>query len=149
MSETYTADFTAWAEQTAELLRQGCWHEIDMPQLIDEVEDLGRSERRGIVSQLVRLLLHLLKWQYQLQRRSDSWLDAITDARTQIELAIEASPSLEDYPAEQLAQSYPRSRRQAAKRTGLAEAVFPETSPYAIHLVLDMDWLPGSESDRP
>lgn len=88
MSTTYTKDFNLWAQQTAQLLREQRWQEIDLEYLIEEVEDLGKSERRGISSQLTRLLLHLLKWQYQPLRRSDSWLDSITDARTQIELAI-------------------------------------------------------------
>ena len=100
MNEAYLADFNSWIDQTAHLLRERRWHEIDVEHLIEEVEDLGKSERRGIASQLTRLLLHILKWQYQPQRRSDSWLDSITDARTQIELAIEDSPSLRNYPAE-------------------------------------------------
>lgn len=65
----------------------------DIVHLIEEIEDLGKSERRGITSQLPRLLLHLFKWQHQPQRRSDSWLDSITNAHTQIELAIQDSPS--------------------------------------------------------
>ena len=142
MNETYLADFNAWIDQTAQLLRDRHWHEIDVEHLIEEIEDLGKSERRGITSQLTRLLLHLLKWQYQPQRRSDSWLDSITDARTQIELAIEDSPSLRDYPAEQLEESYQRARRQAAKQTTLNISVFPEECPYSLELVLDEDWLP-------
>lgn len=102
MNEAYLADFNAWTAQTAQLLRERRWRELDLERLIEEVEDLGKSESRGIVSQLTRLLLHLLKWHYQPQRRSDSWLDSITDARTQIELALEDSPSLKNYPAEQL-----------------------------------------------
>lgn len=86
--------------------------------------------------------MHLLKWQYQPQRRSDSWLDFITDARTQIELAIEDSPSLKNYPIEQLKESYQRSRRQAAKQTGLQISVFPAACPYSLELVLNEDWLP-------
>jgi len=105
MSETYLRDFSLWVDQTAQLLREHRWQEIDVPKLVEEVEDLGKSERRGIASQLIRLLRHLLKWQYQPQRRSDSWLDSITDARTQIELIIEDSPSLKIYPAEKLAES--------------------------------------------
>lgn len=142
MSDKYLADFSSWIDQTAQLLRERRWHEIDVPQLIEEVEDLGKSERRGIASQLTRLLLHLLKWQYQPQRRSDSWLDSITDARTQIELAIEDSPSLRDYPMEQLEESYQRARRQAAKQTSIEISVFPNTCPYAVELVLAEDWLP-------
>jgi hypothetical protein len=142
MSATYKADFNLWIKQTAQLLRQHRWQEIDVVHLIEEVEDLGKSERRGIASQLTRLLLHLLKWQYQLQRRSDSWLDSITDARTQIELTIEDSPSLKNYPTEQLEESYQRARRQAAKQTGIQISVFPEDCPYSLELVLDEDWVP-------
>jgi hypothetical protein len=144
MREKYLTDFNSWISQTAQLLREHRWHEIDLPNLIEEVEDLGKSERRGITSQLIRLLLHLLKWQYQPQRRSDSWLDSITDARTQIELAIEDSPSLRSYPSEQLEESYHRARRQAARQTSIAISAFPETCPYSLELVLMENWLPES-----
>jgi hypothetical protein len=144
MSATYLADFNLWLDRTAQLLREQRWHEIDVAHLIEEIEDLGKSERRGIASQLTRLLLHLLKWQYQPQRRSDSWLDSITDARTQIELAIEDSPSLKNYPAEKLQESYQRARRQAAKQTNIEISVFPTTCPYSLELVLAEDWLPES-----
>ncbi len=142
MSATYKADFNLWIEQTAQLLRSHHWHEVDVEHLIEEVEGLGKSERRAIASQLTRLLLHLLKWQYQPQRRSDSWLDSITDSRTQIELAIEDSPSLKSYPTEQHEESYKRARRQAAKQTGILISVFPQACPCSLELVLDEDWLP-------
>ncbi|XGV95012.1 MAG: DUF29 domain-containing protein [Leptolyngbya sp. BL-A-14] len=142
MSDSYLADFNAWIAQTTQLLREHRWHEIDVTHLIEEVEDLGKSERRAIASQLTRLLLHLLKWQYQPQRRSDSWLDSITDARTQIALAIEDSPSLSNYPAEQLEASYQRARRQGVKQTSIEISSFPNTCPYAVELVLSEDWLP-------
>ncbi|WP_424102452.1 DUF29 domain-containing protein [Moorena producens] len=145
MEKAYTKDFNYWTQQTAQLLREGRWQEIDLENLIEEVEDLGKSERRGITSQLIRLLLHLLKW-HQHQRRSDSWLDSITDARTQIELAIEDSPSLRSYPAQQLEQSYQLARRKAAQQTGMPVSVFPEACPYSIELTLDQDWLPEAEN---
>ena len=145
MSEPDLADFNAWIAQTTQLLREHRWHEIDVTHLIEELQDLGKSERRSITSQLTRLLLHLLKWQYQPQRRSDSWLDSITDARTQIALAIEDSPSLKDYPAAQLEESYQRARHQATKQTNIEFSLFPGTCPYAIELVLADDWLPEDE----
>ena len=145
MDRTYLTDFNLWIDQTAQSLRERRWHEIDVEQLIAEVEDLGKSERRAIASPLTRLLLHLLKWQYQPQRRSDSWLDSISDARTQIELVIEDSPSLNNYPAEHLEASYQRARRRAAKQTKLQISVFPETCPYPLGRVLDEDWLPGEK----
>ena len=108
----------------------------------EDISELGKSERRAIYSQLIRLMLHLLKWQYQPHRRSDSWLDSITDARTQIELTIKDSPSLKNYPQEQLEETYQKARYQAAKQTKLIITIFPEECPYSLELVLDEDWLP-------
>jgi len=108
----------------------------------EDISELGKSERRAIYSQLIRLMLHLLKWQYQPHRRSDSWLDSITDARTQIELTIKDSPSLKNYPQEQLQETYQKARYQAAKQTKLIITIFPEECPYSLELVLDEDWLP-------
>jgi hypothetical protein len=143
MGKTYLVDFSSWVDETAQLLRDRRWQEIDVEHLIEEVQDLGKSEKRSISSQLTRLLLHLLKWEYQPQRRSDSWLDSVTDARTQIELTLEDSPSLNNYPAQQLQVSYSRARRQAAKQTGIDISTFPENCPYSLEYVLDENWLPS------
>ncbi len=142
MTVTYQTDFNLWIEKTARLLLENRWQEIDKEHLIEEISDLGKSERRAISSQLIRLLLHLLKWQYQPQRRSDSWLDSITDARTQIELTIKDSPSLKNYPQEQLEESHEKARRQAAKQTGMDISIFPEECLYSLELILDETWLP-------
>lgn len=142
MNDTSITDFNLWINQTTALLQKRRWQEIDVERLIEEIQDLGKSEQRAIASQLTRLLMHLLKWQYQPQRRSDSWLDSITDARTQIELAIADSPSLKSYPTAQCQESYRRARRQAAKQTGIQASAFPEECPYVLNLVLDEDWLP-------
>ncbi|MDI6792146.1 MAG: DUF29 domain-containing protein [bacterium] len=142
MNTAYTTDFNLWTQQTAQLLREHRWEDIDLEHLAEEVEDLSKSEKRGIASQLTRLLLHLLKWEYQPQRRSDSWLDSIIDSRTQIDLAIKDSHSLKDYPLEQLGQSYQRARGNAAKQTGMHLSYLPEECPYPIELVLSEDWLP-------
>jgi Domain of unknown function DUF29 len=146
MQTADSTDFNLWIQRTSKLLREKRWDEVDVVHLIEELEDLGKSERRAIVSQLVRLLLHLLKWKYQPQRRSDSWLDSITDARTQIQLAIQDSPSLKNYPAEQLDVAYQRGRIQAAKQTGLDISTFSVDCPFSLDLVLDEDWLPDEES---
>lgn len=142
MNDTSVTDLNLWISQTTALLQKRCWQDIDVERLIEEIQDLGKSEQRAITSQLTRLLMHLLKWQYQPQRRSDNWLDSITDARTQIELAIADSPSLKNYPALQLKESYIRARRQSAKQKGIQASAIPDDCPYAIELVLDEDWLP-------
>ena len=142
MNTNYATDLSLWARQTADLLREKRWQDIDLEHLVEELEDLGKSEKRGISSQLVRLLLHLLKWEYQPQRCSDSWLDSITDSRLQIELAIKDSPSLKDHPLLELAQTYQRARWTAAKQTHLPLSAFPETCPYTLDKILAEDWLP-------
>ena len=142
MNKNYATDLSLWARETADLIREGRWQNIDLEHLVEELEDLGKSEKRGIASQLVRLLIHLLKWEYQPQRRSDSWLDFITDSRLQIELAIEDSPSLKKCPLLELAQVYQRARSNAAKQTQLPLSYFPETCPYTLDKILAEDWLP-------
>jgi len=139
---TYATDFNLWVQRTARLLREHRWQDIDLENLVEEIEDLGKSERRGIASQLTRLLLHLLKWQYQPQRHSDSWLDSITDARLQIELVLKDSPSLKVYPSEQLERSYQKARHSALKQTGLLLSAFPDECPYLLENILNEDWLP-------
>jgi hypothetical protein len=139
---TYERDFAAWLHQTEELLRQGRWSELDVEHLLEEIEDLGKRERRALSSQLTRLLVHLLKWQFQPERRSDSWLDSIADARLQIALAIEDSPSLGDHPAAQLQLSYRRARQEAMRQMGLSARQFPADCPYAIAQILECGWLP-------
>ncbi|MGB5064451.1 MAG: DUF29 domain-containing protein [Candidatus Competibacter sp.] len=142
MNTSYATDLSLWAQQTADLLREKRWQDIDLEHLVEELEDLSKSEKRGISSQLVRLLLHLLKWEYQPQRRSDSWLDSITDSRLQIELAIKDSPSLKNYPLLELTQAYQRARWTAAKQTHLPLSTFPETCPHTLDKILAEDWLP-------
>lgn len=148
MSATYVTDFNVWLQHTAQLLRERRWHDIDVEHLAEEIEDVSKSERRGIASQLTRLLLHVLKWQYQPQRRSDSWLDSITDARVQIDLALKDSPSLHAYSLEQLEQSYQRARHHAVNHTGISLSVFPHQCPYALETILDDDWLPEQQEPR-
>ncbi len=142
MNTSYATDLSLWAQQTADLLREKRWQDIDLKHLVEEMEDLSKSEKRGISSQLIRLLIHLLKWEYQPQRRSDSWLDSITDSRLQIELTIKDSPSLKNYPLQELAQAYQRARWNAAKQTHLPLSTFPETCSYALDKILAEDWLP-------
>lgn len=143
MIDSYGKDLSAWARHTAQLLRQRRFDDLDLEHLIEEVENLSKSERRAIASQLTRLLLHLLKWQYQPARRSDGWLDSIGDARLQIELTIEDSPSLKDWPQEKLATCYQMARRHAARQTGLPLSVFPDQCPYSIQQALNANWLPN------
>ncbi len=142
LSQLYEQDYEEWLRQTSQQLENRDIDQLDWQHLIEELEGLTKSDKRAIASQLIRLLLHLLKWQYQPQRRSDSWLDSITDARTQIELAIEDRPSLKAYPQERLIFCYQKARRQAAQQTQLPLKTFPENCPYSLALILTDHWLP-------
>ena len=148
MASNYDTDFSHWTQETAQLLREKRWDEIDLVHLIDEVEALGKSERRAISSQLERILIHLLKWEYQPQRRTDSWLDSINDGRIQIHKTIQDNPSLKTFPATRLTEDYEDACRYAAKQTALDIKTFPSTCPYTIEQILDDAWLPG-ESLQP
>lgn len=139
---SYAQDFNQWTTETANLLRDRRWAEIDLDHLIEEVQDLGKRERRAIESYLTIILIHLLKWQYQPQRRSDSWTTSINNSRVQIEAEAEDSPSLKDYPTEVLDKAYTKARRKAAQQTDLSLDVFPAQCPYLIDQILKDEWLP-------
>jgi hypothetical protein len=125
----YDTDFDAWAQQQAAALRAKAWDQPDIAHLAEEVEDLRKTERDALRSQLRRLTSHLLEWHYQPEKRSESWQATIRDARGLLEDGLETSPSLKGQLDTLLAWAYPRARRQTAKDTGLPLATFPETCP--------------------
>jgi Domain of unknown function DUF29 len=138
----YSTDYACWVEQTVELLRQGRLSEIDLDVLIEEVEDLGKSQRQALKSNLRVLLMHLLKWHYQPERQSNSWRSTIREHRNRIQDILEDSPSLRNVLEESLEQCYRQARLQAADETDLENQVFPEQCPYAYAQILNEDFLP-------
>jgi len=141
-SSLYGHDFCAWAEQTAQLLRLGKFSEIDLESLIDEVEDMSRSEKQALLSNLRVLLMHLLNYQYQPQKRSNSWLSSIREHRTRLADLLHASPSLQGYVQETFDRCYQNARKQAADETGLPLERFPVVSPFTADEALNEDFLP-------
>jgi hypothetical protein len=142
---TYDTDFYAWTQAQAAALRAKKWLALDVDNLAEEIESLGRSDRRAITHQLERLLLHLLKWVYQPDqraRRGRGWRGSVRQARTAIADLLEESPSLRDYPAQRVALAYRRARQQSAIQTGLPLATFPETCPWSSAQLLDEDFWP-------
>jgi hypothetical protein len=141
----YETDFYTWTQTQAAALRAKDWAALDIENVAEEIESLGRSDRRAITHQLERLLLHLLKWVYQPQeraRRGRSWGGSIRQARQAIADLIEESPSLRDLPAERLARAYTRARLQAMEQTGLPLATFPERCPWLPDQLQDEDFFP-------
>ncbi len=123
-------------------LRQGDWAALDVENLIEEIEALGKSDRRAVKSRLEVLLMHLLKWQFQPEQRSRSWQATILEQRLRIADILEESPSLKNYWPTVLEAAYAGARRLAAIKTGLALEQFPVECEYTIGQILDEAYLP-------
>ncbi|MEH2408129.1 DUF29 domain-containing protein [Nostoc sp.] len=143
-SDLYEQDFYLWIQTTAELLKQKNFTQLDLDNLIEEIETMGRSERRALESNLEVLLMHLLKYQIQTDKRSKSWQYTIFEHRRRIQKALKESPSLKPHFDQVFDESYQTARRLAVIETGLAIAIFPEQSPFTLEQVLDSDFLPES-----
>ena len=143
---SYETDFYAWAQQQAKAIRTKDVAALDIEHLAEEVEDLGRAVRKGIGSQMERLLLHLLKWQYDPAtdpRRL--WRLSIRHARQQIADDLAENRSLQNHPAERLSLAYRRARLDAADETGIDLETFPEVCPWTIEQILKEDFLPQAD----
>jgi hypothetical protein len=147
MSQTaiYETDFHAWAMHSAQLLREGKLTELDAGHIAEELEGMSASERRELLNRLQVLLVHLLKHQYQPERRSKSWLLTINHQRTAIERLLEQSPSLRALlNTDALVKVYGKAVRDAVIETDLERHLFPVACPYRLEQLLDEDWLPES-----
>jgi len=139
----YDSDFHAWALRNARLLRAGRLDELDVEHIAEELESMGASERRELLSRMQVLMVYLLKQQYQPSRRGKSWRLTINHQRTAIERLLEQSPSLARlFDAANLAKVYRKAVRDAVIETDLDAHLFPAECPYSLDELLDDDWLP-------
>jgi hypothetical protein len=141
-SNLYEADYLKWIETTVEKLKNHDYTTVDWTSLIEEIEDMGRSERSSLESNLIILLMHLLKWQYQPDLRSGSWKGSIVEHRRRILKALKNSPSLKPYLEEIFDESYGDAITQAAAETGLPTDLFPDRCPYSVTEILDTNFFP-------
>lgn len=143
MSNTlYDQDFFAWANEQTRLLRAGKLAEADIDHIADEIETLGRAEKRELVSRLSVLLLHLLKWQHQPARRGASWEVTIRSQRRALADHLDDNPSLKARFAEAVARAYQDARGEAYAETGLPEAMFPATCVWTAEQIMASDFWP-------
>jgi hypothetical protein len=145
---SYDTDFDAWAQQQAAALRAKDWAQLDIEHLAEEVEELRKTERRGVRSQLRLILSHLLKWVYEPQKRTDSWRSTIANGRVLVQEDLEDNRSLARELTALEDWAYPRARRDAAKDTGLPLATFPDVCPWPLAQVLDEDFWPEEAPPR-
>jgi hypothetical protein len=138
----YDQDFYLWLETTAKQLKEGRFSEIDLENLIEEIECMGRSEKHALASNLVVLLMHLLKYKYQPEKRSNSWKVTIREHRRRLRITFKDSPSLKPYFQEIWTECYQDARKQASDETGLSLDNFGVDSPFSADECLDEDFLP-------
>jgi hypothetical protein len=138
----YENDFVHWIDATVEHLRNRDYAAVDWENLIDEIEDMSRRERKALKSNLIVVLLHLLKWEFQPEYRTGSWRGSIREHRRRITEDLKDSPSLVPYLQERWAECYESAREQAADETDLPLATFPTECPYTSDQVLDSKFLP-------
>jgi hypothetical protein len=144
----YEQDFNLWLAATVELLKTRQVERLDYENLIEEIEAMGRSEKRALESNLRQLLLHLLKWRYQSQKQSNSWAYSIAEHSLRLTKALQESPSLKRYLEEILPECYQDARLLAKKETGLEMAFFPAELPFKIADILNPDYLPQTEEEE-
>jgi hypothetical protein len=138
----YEADFYSWTVQQAALLKAGKFTELDVNNLIEEVESMGRSEQRELESRLTVLLQHLLKWKYQPVRRGKSWELTIKGQRIRFAKVLKSNPGLKSQLSEILKDAYQLAVIKAAKETKLDETVFPSECPWRLEEITHSEFYP-------
>jgi Domain of unknown function DUF29 len=138
----YDRDFYAWSREQAELLRSGRVAEADLANIAEEIESMGKTEKRELMSRLTVLLLHLAKWPFQPGMQSRSWRLSIEGQRLDIADWLEDNPSLRPQVAQAIDQTWRRAVIDAQRETGLDAAAFPTACPWSAEQVLDSGFWP-------
>jgi hypothetical protein len=127
----YDQDFYAWTQQQAELLRAGQWQQIDVENLVEEIESLGKQERRELENRLGVLLGHLLKWVYQPEAHSKSWAATVREQRREILRLLKLNPSLKPYLPEAIMVAYLKGLDLIDRETPIPLSVLPRECPFS------------------
>lgn len=143
----YNRDYLLWLEETIEKLQKKDYKAVDWENLLAEIEAMGRSEKRALESNLIVLLIHLLKWQYQPEKRSGSWERSILEHRRRIKKALQESPSLKPYLTSIISESYCEAIKQTKAETRLSLDTFPAQCPYPLITMLEDNFLPLSDAE--
>jgi hypothetical protein len=141
-SDLYDQDLYAWAMTNARLVRDRRFDALDWEHIAEELESMGKSELRALESRLAVLLAHLLKWQFQPEKRSKSWQRTLIEQRKRIARLLRDSPSLRPKLDDILPDAYDSALRLAAEETGSDESEFPQSCPYDVEQALDLAYYP-------
>jgi len=145
-SRLYEQDFYAWANEQAGLLRAGHLSAADIEHIAEEIESMGKTEKRELISRLSVLLLHLLKWQFQPERRGASWEVTIRNQRRALVRHLGDNPSLKSKVPEALIDAYADARGEAYAETSIPEETFPAECPWTFDQLMAADFWPPSEA---
>jgi hypothetical protein len=137
---SYESDYYSWALEQAELLRGGRVAEADLENIAEELTDLGREEFHKLVSAYRVLLLHMLKWDFQPERRTRSWAISIATQRNRVADVLGDNPGLKSRVDEALGRAFRDARLEAASETGLKPAIFPSDIPYTLDDMMTRDF---------
>jgi hypothetical protein len=140
----YNGDVIAWANEQARLLRAGQFSQLDIEHIADEIEDVGKSEQRELQSRLIVLIAHLLKFGFQPERKSSSWIHTIKIQRVDIAYAIKKMPSLKTNFSddEWFSIVWGKSKLLAMNETGFDFEAFPESCPWSFEQIINPDFWP-------
>jgi hypothetical protein len=138
----YETDFYAWAMDQAARIRALAVPGLDVENVAEEIESLGRREKSELSSRFRVVLVHLLKWQFQPERRGVSWITTIDEQRIRIDDVLRASPSLRRTVPDVIAKSYRLAVKRAALETDLPGSTFPASCPWTPEQIIDEDWMP-------
>ncbi|MFZ1640000.1 MAG: DUF29 domain-containing protein [Candidatus Contendobacter sp.] len=147
ISHSYDQDFYAWLIQNVQLMRNHQLHQIDVEHIAEELEAMAKSEKRELLNRLCILLMHLLKWQYQIPKRTRSWHNTIMTQRIDLMELLEDSPSLKLPLLEKLQGAYEKAKIKAEDETGIDQQQFPEQCPYTLEQILSSNFFPGESSN--
>ncbi|HEY3847759.1 MAG TPA: DUF29 domain-containing protein [Acetobacteraceae bacterium] len=138
----YERDFYAWANEQAALLRAGKLDSADIENIAEEIESMGRSEKRELVNRLAVLLLHLLKWRFQPGLRGNSWRLTIKEQRYRLHRHMNDNPSLKSQLDGAMSDAYGLAQIRTERETGLPRATFPQDCPFTFDQAMTEDFLP-------
>ncbi len=138
----YEQDFYAWSQEQAALLRAGKASEADLKNIAEEIESMGKTEKRELINRLTVLLLHLVKWRFQPMMRGRSWRLSIEGQRLDIRDLLDDNPSLRSVFDQSIGQAWRRALIEAEKETGLDASSFPAACPWGMESILSDDFWP-------
>lgn len=138
----YEKDFYGWCNDQAEELIAGRIHSLDLLNLAEEIQDLGENKRFELVNALALLFMHILKWQYQPNLRTRSWLNTIKHRQIAIRRILERNPTLKAQLAKCVDEAYEDARFDASEETKLPLEIFPEERQFSYEAVITVGWMP-------